>query len=351
MVGKIGPFDLIVHIGAGKTGSSSIQKTLSANHAPLKSKGFAYIGLMGEEAPHKSYPWQKAGGWPDLLANGRLQAQQQLQKMLTQTILSLSESGYAGAIWSNESIFGNDDLVIPVLKELEKLGVRVKIIVYIRRHDAWIRSAYLQWGIKHKTYNGPVKPFAEWRKTQRLNFSGGLKPWLDMKWEDVAVRNFDTCGDVVLDFLRYYSLQGSDIIVRRENETPNATALALWAIYNSQIKEKVLPIQLQKLLNQAGLLGKAPVTCDFSELLPKPEDIEAIKEEAATDRQRINEVFRAFSQPEMETTPLAAKEMVVTQNHINAALLLMIKKQHDQITVLTKRVAELTASGDVEASQ
>ena len=44
---------LIVHIGTGKTGTSSIQKTLGSTAAVLKQSGVAYIGLTGEELPDR----------------------------------------------------------------------------------------------------------------------------------------------------------------------------------------------------------------------------------------------------------------------------------------------------------
>jgi hypothetical protein len=344
MKDEISQLELIVHIGSGKTGSSSIQKTLSANSAVLKENGFAYIGLMGEEALSKQYPWQKASGWPDLLANGMEQAQEELKQMLVQAVTDLSLNGYTHAVWSNETLFGNSGLIIPILKQIEKMGVKVKIIVYIRRHDAWIRSAYMQWGIKHKTYQGPVKSFAEWSKENLPSFFSGLKPWLDTQWADIAVRNFDSCGDVVADFLKYYDLQNENVVFRRDNETPNPTALALWAIYNSQFKEKILPGQLQRLLKQTGLLENAPLPCTFRDLLPIQEDVDAIREVVAEDRSRVNEIFSSFSQPEMDVSELSLKDMTVSQDHLNAAFLLMLKHQNDQINALSKKLADLEVS-------
>jgi hypothetical protein len=342
---------LIVHIGTGKTGSSSIQKTLATNADGLRAQGVRYLGLMCEEAPRKLFLWQKPGGWPDLLKLGEAAAREQLEAVLAASLTQFAEAGMKRALWSNESIFGNDNIVIPVLKRLESSGVRSHVIVYIRRHDAWVRSAYVQWGIKHKTYPGPVKPFPDWYRDQKISFFAGLRPWLDHSWQDIAVRNFDACGDVVVDFLDYYGLAGADIAPRWDNETPNPVALALWAIYNSQVETPVLPIELQRLLVQSGLLQKASVGCDLADLLPTEADIETVTRDLESDRRKINEVFRRFGQPEMATSRLKPKAMTVSQGEINAALLLMIKHQSDQINALRAKVQRLFgADTDAERS-
>lgn len=339
MVSKdLSGFELIVHIGTGKTGSSSIQKTLSASQPILNAHGVAYLGLMCEESPARIYDWQKAGGWPELLSGDRSLVGEKLLEVLLATIGLLRRGGMKRAVWSNESIFGNDKYIIPILQELKSRGVGVKVIAYIRRHDAWARSAYLQWGIKHKTYPGPIKPFKDWYKDQKINFAGGLRPWLDEEWADIAVRNFDACEDVVKDFLAYYDLDEDEIVVRRDNETPNPVALALWTLFNTQIDEPVLPVQLQRVMRQAGVLAKAPVDCDIASLLPSQRDVFKVWEDCAQDRDKIDAIFAQFEQPPMEKTELRNREFNVTQNQINAALLMMIKQQADQITSLTNQI-------------
>ena len=55
-------------------------------------------------------------------------------------------------IWSNETFLGNDAIVFPAVQRLTEAGVgALRIVAYVRRPDAWAQSAYLQWGIKHKT--------------------------------------------------------------------------------------------------------------------------------------------------------------------------------------------------------
>ncbi len=39
--------------------------------------------------------------------------------------------------------------------------------------------AYAQWGLKHKTYAGPLQPFERWIETKTATFATRLRPWLD----------------------------------------------------------------------------------------------------------------------------------------------------------------------------
>lgn len=333
--------DFIVHIGTGKTGSSSIQKTLAGAKPQLDPRQVAYIGLMGEVGPVQKYQWQRSGGWPSLLALGRQQARAELANLLTEKLESLAKSGIKTVIWSNESLFGSDQIVLPLLEGLSQRGARIKVIVYIRRHDAWAQSAYLQWGVKHKTTKGPVKSFREWITVRKVAFHKELLPWIESSWLQLFVRNFDACGDVVTDFLTCVDLHDAGIVVRRENETPNAVALALWAIYNSQNDEPVLPVQLQGTLKRGGLLGGAPREANLADLVPQSDDIEKLRASCEADRAALNEVFRSCGQPDMATDPIRVKSMEVSQGQINAALLLLIKRQDDQIQWLRNQLFKL----------
>lgn len=340
--------ELIVHIGTGKTGSSSIQKTLALQTDALNQQNAAYLGLMCENAPEgtKAYSWREMGGWTQFKSVVPDTAKREMIDVLTTSITQLTSVGINKAIWSNESLFSDGQFIVPILYELHKLGVKIKVIVYIRRHDTWARSAYLQWGIKHKTYEGPVKSFKEWHETHAINFSSGLMPWLNAKWIDLSVRNFDTCGDVVVDFINCSKLDVGNIEVLRENETPNPVALALWGIYNSQFEEPMLPTELQPTLQKSGLLGQTPIPCDYMSLLPTSADIENVVALAAEDRAFINKLFAENNQPEMSTDEPKKKNMAVSQEQINAALLMLVKHQNDRIGWLTRQVRLLKENSE-----
>lgn len=335
--------ELIVHIGAGKTGTSSVQRTLASQSDALQRQGAFYLGLMCENAPkpEQTFPWMTPGGWVEFKSKEPSIAANQIKTVLVEALGRLKAAGYSSAIWSNESLFSDGAFMVPVLHEIHALGAKVKVIVYIRRHDNWARSAYLQWGVKHKTYDGPVKTFREWNDTHSITFAGGLGPWLNHGWFEFLVRNFDTCQNVVTDFLTAAGLDVTTIDSKRDNETPNSVALALWALYNSQSKEPILPKELQPLLQRSGLLGQKPIGCDFNSLLPTEEDIARVVALASDDRAFINRLFAQNNQPEMLTSEPKKKDLAVSQEQINAALLMIIKHQGDRISWLTRQIKEI----------
>jgi hypothetical protein len=331
---------LTVHIGAGKTGTTSIQDTLSAAQAVLKSLGILYIGLMGEELEPRRFTWQEPKGWFKLIAL-RATASKELLEMLESGLDQARTAGLQHVIWSNEAAFRSDKLVIPVLAELQRRGVKVRIVAYVRRHDAWMRSAYFQWAVKQKAYAGPVKPFHIWYEAQKVGFYPALKPWLDGPWDDISIRNFDACPDVTVDFLSCIGLDPGAIPVVRHHETPNPVALALWAMHNSQSETAVHPPELRRLLHSSGILHREPVGVDWQSLIPTERDIQRVSEDSAEDRAKLNLLLAEHSQPEIDTTALKHKSMAVSQDQINAALLTLIKSQHDQIVELRAKISKL----------
>ena len=50
--------NIILHIGAGKTGTTSIQSALEKETKLLTEQGFKYLGLMLENCYDKKYIWQ-----------------------------------------------------------------------------------------------------------------------------------------------------------------------------------------------------------------------------------------------------------------------------------------------------
>ncbi len=318
---------IIAHIGHGKTGTSSIQKTLSASKDELRTVGIHYLGLNLEFSPVKLYPWQIAAGWPDLIKNGPEKAQQQLAEVFTKTLESLENDGIRQVIWSNESMLNRFDIVGPVLQNLRSPSHPVEIIIYLRRHDAWARSAYLQWGIKHKAYSGKVIGFSEWLDKNPINFFRPVKQWLNHQWDNRYIRNFDACDDVVKDFFKCCSIPENQIESRRENESPGIVALALWAMFNSQKEGPTLPYDLQSVLQRSEVLDKKYRHLDLNNLFPNPENMAHLMESVQQDVASVNDIFCAFGQPPFDNKPLKEKVYDISYEQIFAALLDIIRFQ------------------------
>ncbi len=334
-------FELVVHIGQTKAGSTSIQKSLRGATDTLAAQKVFYLGLMCEHAGGKKRAWQRPEGWPQLAALGTEKAGEELAKVAVRSVEELREAGIERAIWSNETFLGNDPIVLPALRQLTESGVDLRIVAYVRRPDTWVQSAYLQWGIKHKDYAGPLQPFREWVAGRHKGVGKNLEPWFGLDRAEVLVRNFEACGDVVEDFLEICGLEGAGIDRVRSNESPNPVALALWALHNAQIDDPVLPAELEPLLKKGGVLGDEPRDVDLDALFWDDADIAKVWDESRGDRRRVNELLREAGQPEISDERLPARRLEATQGQINAALLALIKSQFDQIQVLRRQLRRL----------
>lgn len=241
---------LVVHIGHGKTGSSSIQETLLQNTPILSSQGIKYLGLVLEHADTESkLPWQRMGG-SDAFFDGisAADASEQLYDVLSNCISKLRQNGFSLAIWSNEWLATRGAHVYPALERLKESGTDVEVQCYVRRHDKWAQSAYLQWGIKDKSNEGPIRDFDAWLEVfgQRdFLFSPSLHSWDDIFGSKLRVFNYDSAGDVVQHFLVANGI--SDVTPVTENVTPDQILLAAQSVFNALKKRRVRPVEFGKI--------------------------------------------------------------------------------------------------------
>ena len=196
----------------GKTGSSSIQLALLKNRELLFQNGF--LVEIGQdtvaEMVKKNVPWYSIEG---------------LHVGIDSIKQKLSQSGLSNFVWSWESFSTHIFTCQPEnLQRLRALfpDASFKIIIYLRRQDLWLQSAYPQWAIKDKQEDGPVLSFQEWYERFR---QGRLRWWqpgdldyyaLLVSWAKVFGRNsliirvFEIGqlerGDVVSDFFKHSGL-------------------------------------------------------------------------------------------------------------------------------------------------
>ena len=344
------PFRLILHIGAGKTGTSSIQKTLLHNSDEIGKQGTAYLGMVLENATEKKFSWQKKGGSREFHQLNAEQAKQQALEVLRSTIASLSESGYKQAIWSNEWFFKRPSPIMEIAQELSAEGVDIHVVAYVRRHDSWVRSAYVQWGLKHKTYKGKIKPFSKWVNVSKVGFASHLAPWVDLFNDKVFIRNLDVLGDAVGDFLEISGISSEFIDKKNTNETPSGEELVLRTMFNDQFNGNQRLGLFNKLLGHKNLCTDIPIEQWLDTLLPTSSDLHQVAEACADDREELNRMLETAGQQPIETTPLSAKSISVNSNQILTAVSQLVLKQAVKIDELERRVATMNSSNEKPAS-
>lgn len=334
-------FQLVVHIGDGKTGSSAIQRLLRTEAGTLAGGGFAYLGLMLEYAPLRKYEWQRDTRIEAFHALPKERAAAELAEVLEGSIADARERGLRGLVMSNETLLGRSPAAIEALLRVRGGGVDVRPIVYLRRHDAWARSGYAQWGLRHKTYGGPIKNFVEWCETRRLAVYPKLEPWLEAFGSSVAVRNFDAIPDVSSDFLTLLGIDPGGATKVRANVTPSLEELALRALFNHQAPGATPPVRFNKLLGSGDVDFRLKLDSWLKEKLPTPSQLSDVAETYAADRALLDAALQACGQPPLATAPLNHSEPVLDHGALLSALFQLLVRQAQRVEALEQKVAKM----------
>lgn len=312
--------NLIWHIGAGKTGTSSIQYTLHHNKNLLEKQGFKYLGLMLEGAYHEFFPWQDPALIEEFHGLTAEETELSLFRIFQDTIENARREGIHTLIWSNESFLGRTEKTRIALKEIEKLGVSVQIIVYIRRYEKWARSAYIQWAINHKTNPGRIMPFREWIQQRKVNFFELLKPIIDDSPDSLTVRNMDAAGDTTRDFLQLCNIDFSNMELHRIYESPTIEEIYLRAIFNNRIEDPVLPDQFDNSIKQYLTDISISTPNEFlQKILPDNIDLQFVAENFKQDIDRMNGYLKKHG-----IEPFAADVYEIDDTKLNTEIILQI---------------------------
>src|SRR5690606_21921471 len=205
------------------------------------------------------------------------EAQEQVYEVITQSILHFDKTGIHTLVWSNEWFWGRYDVVTNPLKILEKSGHKVSVVAYVRRHDARAKSAYSQWGIKHKTYKGVLIPFNEYVENRPVKFYGVVKQWLEQFGENFIIRNFDSANDVVDDFLDAVGIDKEGIVKKRVNESLGPEEMLVRAIFNNVRANDVMPVAFDRLFHTIKVDFKRDPVEWMKSLLPSDDDLEEVE--------------------------------------------------------------------------
>jgi hypothetical protein len=197
---------LYLHIGLHRTGTSSIQRFLARNRAALEKRGIILPGNRKEENLHHNIA---------LEASVR-NAPEIARRKFRNTIEAISSLGER-IVLSSEVFSDNNYIHIEVLDELTSYFSTIRVIVYLRRGDTLIESAYNQ-----RVKREPIFiPFSKgvW---YNLIYTQLLGPFIQMFGKDsIVVRPFEKNQFVgrtlVSDFLSCIDVQPCDSFVIPED--------------------------------------------------------------------------------------------------------------------------------------
>lgn len=336
---------LIVHIGTGKTGSTAIQRYLARRRDEFAKYGIFYWGLNLEHAVStQRFSWQRPDGIGLIQRMPLARAKSELGSALNEAFQAL-ESG-STAVWCNESIYERPDLYIPLLEDLEVEGIsEVCCYAYARNTKDYILSAYKQWGVKHKTYSGRVQGFSEWAYSRKdfLAYGKKLSVWHEAFGNRYRTFNYDSVHDVLEHFLLL--LPESDKLlpkatIGKANCSPTDIPLALYALYNNQFQDPVLPHGVGSVLSRYKLEGGQYHSPPLAQLYPSAEELDAAKALLTEDIELIDSMLHQNNQPPLLSDADSSADHSLSEQDafrgVLALLLSIIVKQDQRIDLLER---------------
>ena len=331
--------DLYVFAGPGKTGSTAVQVACGRNQDKLLAQGAAYLGIMLELARNTPPRDWQSPAWAFRVLNFMPpeEARQELVEVLSDELARLHATGITKAFWCNEALFERWEVATSVLQTLSDMGVRVNVILRLRRHDAWAVSAYAQWGICHKSYEGPIKRFAQWIDERQPGYSDSLAVWEKVLGDRVTLRNYDTAGDAVADVMDWLGVTG--IPTRRSQVAPDGPLLYAWAAFNGQYETEVLPMAYDHIIRDLLPSPRTHQTIPSpDDLMPSEADLAAARPAWQADIDKVNARLKAHGQPSLNLdAPLNLKSGVDSWEMVQF-LIHAINSLQTQVTDLRKRL-------------
>ena len=204
---------IYLHIGIGKTGTTSIQDYLFSNRFELKEKGILYpeVGLRGT-------------GRHDLAKLDNKRIGEKEQSLYRKLIEEIDSSGCHKIIISSENFaFLKEDYVKEVAWFFKSYDV--KLIFYVRNQVPLIQSTFLEWQKVNKNYLETIEKFFTVHH-DGFDFLQRVKFYIEaFDKENIITRVFDKRNigkDVRADFSR---LIGIGVDISKANEDSNTSLL------------------------------------------------------------------------------------------------------------------------------
>lgn len=335
---------LVIHIGTGKTGTSAIQGFLARNAGPLRDLGVHAWGRYLEHAfTPVAFAWQRIDGARIMEELAPDVASREVEEALLRGLADLPDG--ATAVWSNESIHASFERYAPILARLgEREGLELRPVVYVRNHRDFARSAYVQWGVKHKTYGGRVRGFADWAelRAEQLAYGRWLERWDGAFGERLVVFDYDAVGDVVTHFLGLLPPAAANLPRGdgpAENRSPSPWLLALYALHNNLSEDPMRPRPLELLVERLPALeeGAATPMAPLASLFPTAAELDRVVERLADDRALVNRLLERHGQPPFRDSPRGAEPTPDAERLASDLLSALMQVAVDQDRLLRER--------------
>lgn len=330
----------IFHIGAGKTGSTSIQKALLHKKKSLQDAQMFYVGYLFEMLPSPRYIWQSPTGLPHANRLTVREFEDQVTDVLSDVVTYAKKNNIETIIWSNEILYRKGTSICKWCDWLSEKDIDVEIVAYARRHDKWSESAYKQFGLYGKTYRGPTKTFKQWIESSKVEFFAPLLPVLDNYGDKLKLRNLDAAKDAVSNFFELIKLPQQDNKKIIANQSISAEKLLIRAIFNGQYDFPVGGHVFNEFCKSPIPFNLSPQEV-LNNLLPCTKDLAKVTQESQQDIESINHLLNKQGEPPLESGDIEAKKEVINNDKLLMGTLELVCIQAKKIAELENRLLAL----------
>jgi hypothetical protein len=235
--------DLLLHIGTGKTGSSSIQAYLQQNADRLSERGVMLPSSLGEKNHRRLPAIIQSGRATDtfLRSRGILDPAKQdaaRARWLSEFRADIAGSTASTCIISSEHLSFLDQKEVAELKSvLDGLFSSIRVLVYLRDPVDYAVSMY-DTAIKMGGIPPGPRPA---KKDGKTDYKALLKSWVSAFGKDaITVRLFDRRelhqGDILADFAQAAQIDATDFVqIKAANPSMNLLGQALLKQVNRKL--------------------------------------------------------------------------------------------------------------------
>jgi hypothetical protein len=237
------PRDVVLHIGTGKTGTSSVQFFLRDNRERLLELGYLYPKSPGGARHGRLSLFIKSDeellDSPNWLRQNRSDPVRFRRAFRRRLFSEIESSGVSRVLLSDEVLFMQPDRALKRLRHLtDRIAQSLRLVVYLRRQDDHMVSRYQQ-GVKI----GWVMRLREWAQedmSSLYDYHARLRTWRRLlEPTELVVRRFEpdsfVDGSLYQDFLDAAGIEVrvKDLeVVPRRNESLDAECVEFLRLLN-----------------------------------------------------------------------------------------------------------------------
>lgn len=235
--------NLTLHIGSGKTGTSSIQHFMSRNRDRLAELGYLYPESPGRTRHTRLglfiKPDALLASTPSWRRQGFASPEEFREGFRDSLFAEINASGLSRVVLSDEALYGSPNDALRKLRSFtDGIAGHVRVVVYLRRQDDHLISRYQQ-----VVKIGDVRPLEEWARQdfgQTYDYRAKLDTWQRLvEPTELVVRRFErdsfVDGSLYQDFLDSVGIDvraGDLEQVTNRNESLDAEAVEFLRLLN-----------------------------------------------------------------------------------------------------------------------